>query len=302
MVGLGLACAAAAVFGAGSSLQHRAASGDSLANASVTGLVLRLLRHPSWLLGLLLSGSAFVLHVAALRHGSLTLIQPVVVSNIVFAVFVRAALDRQLPPRKEIAWAVATWAGLALFVVMLGSHVPPRAVDHHVAGVDVLVGVVLVALAVAFARRARAAALRGFLLASAAGCLYGLTAGLIKVVLIGAAFGPAAVLQRWPFWMMLVVGVTALLLSQRAYHAARLSITMPILNIADVLVAIAFGMTVFGERLFSTPGHALAELAGLLVVGVGVWQLARQEEEIELHHLAEPRVPTARSTPAGDPS
>jgi exosortase/archaeosortase len=110
------------------------------------------------------------------------------------------------------------------------------------------------------------------------------------------------VLQRWPFWMMLVVGVTALLLSQRAYHAARLSITMPILNIADVLVAIAFGMTVFGERLFSTPGHALAELAGLLVVGVGVWQLARQEEEIELHHLAEPRVPTARSTPAGDPS
>jgi drug/metabolite transporter (DMT)-like permease len=285
MVGVLLACAAAAVFAAGSSLQHRAASGVPRAHASPTSLALKLMRRPSWLLGIVLSGCAFVLHIAALRNGSLTLIQPVVVSTIVFAVFMRAALDRRLPPRKEIAWAIATWAGLALFIAMLQNHMRPHAPHPHMAGIFVVTGVLLTVVAVACAHRARRAAFRGFLLASAGGILYGLTAGLIKVVIFQASEGPVAVLQHWSLWTMLAVGVNALLLSQRAYHAARLSITMPILNIADVLVAIAFGVMVFGERIFTSPVHLLAELAGLLLMGVGVWQLARQEEEIVLQNI-----------------
>jgi hypothetical protein len=285
MVGVLLACSAAAAFGAGSSLQHRAASGVPRANRSVTGLVLKLLRRPSWLLGLALSGAAFALHVAALRQGSLSLIQPIVVSNIVFAAFVRAALDRRLPPPKEIGWAIATWAGLSLFIAMLETRTAVHAADSRSADVLVVSGVVLTVAAVWCARRTHVTARRGFLLAAAAGILYGLTAGLIKVVIIQAASGAAAVLQHWSFWVMLVLGANALLLSQRAYHAARLSITMPILNIADVLVAIAFGIMVLGERIFSTPAHLVAELAGLLVMGVGVWQLARLEEDIELQQL-----------------
>jgi hypothetical protein len=295
MVGVLLACAAAAVFAAGSSLQHRAASGVPRADTSTLGLVLRLLRRPSWLLGMVLSGAAFVLHVAALRHGSLTLVQPIVVSNIVFAVFVRTALDRRLPPPKEIGWAICTWVGLALFIAMLQDHTAQHAARGQTAEVFVAAGVVLVVLAVGCAQRVRTAARRGFLLASAAGVLYGLTAGLIKVVIIEATSGPGPVVLHWSLWAMLIVGANALLLSQRAYHAARLSITMPILNIADVLVAIAFGMTVFGERVFSTPAHLVAEVAGLLVMALGVWQLARQEE-VELHLV--PTTGTAEPAPS----
>jgi hypothetical protein len=286
MVAVLLACAAAAVFAAGSALQHRAASGVPREGSSVTRLVSGLLRRRSWLLGMALSGAAFALHVAALRHGSLTLVQPIVVSNIIFAVFVRAALDRRLPPRKEIVCAVTAWAGLTLFIAALENHVPVHAPRPHSAAVFVVAGAVLAVVAAGCAHHARIAALRGFLLASAGGILYGLTAGLIKDVIIHAAAGPLAVLSHWSFWAMLVVGANALLLSQRAYHAARLSITMPILNIADVLVAIAFGVVVFGERIFSSPVHLFAELAGLLILATGVWQLARQEEEeVEMHQV-----------------
>jgi hypothetical protein len=93
---------------------------------------------------------------------------------------------------------------------------------------------------------------------------------------------------------VLVVGPNALLLSQRAYHAARLSITMPILNIADVLVAIAFGSTVFRERMFASPAHLVGGLAGLLVMGVGVWQLARLEEGITLQQTPAASISTTR--------
>jgi hypothetical protein len=294
-----LACSAAAVFGAGSSLQHRAARGVPRANASGPDLVLRLLRRPSWLLGIVLSGAAFVLHVAALRHGSLTLTQAIVTSNIVFAVLVRAALDRTFPPRREIAWALGTWAGLSLFIAMLDAHVPRHPAPSATAGVFVVCGVLVTVVALWWARQTRVAARRGFLLASAAGISYGMTAGLIKLVLHQTRSGPGAVVQHWPFWAVLVVGPNALLLSQRAYHAARLSITMPILNIADVLVAIAFGATVFGERLFASAAPLVGGLAGLLVMGVGVWQLARQEERIGLQQVtaasvAEIPVPSRR--------
>jgi len=297
VVGVFLACSAAAAFGAGSTLQHHAASAVPRANASTTGLVLKLVRRPGWLLGILLSGAAFVLHVAALRHGSLTLTQAIVVCNIVFAVLVRAALDRRVPPRREIAWAIATCAGLSLFVAMVETHMALSATKRPAAEAFVIIGVVVTVVAVWCATRMHTAARRGFLLASGAGILYGLTAGLIKLAIIQAASGAAAVLQHWSSWAVLVVGPNALLLSQRAYHAARLSITMPILNIADVLVAIAFGTTVFGERMFASPAHLVGGLAGLLVMGVGVWQLARLEEGINLQ-----QIPASSISKTGQPS
>ena len=274
-----LACAAAAVYASGTSLQHRAASRVPHGDTSAIGLLARLLRRPGWLLGLALSGVAFILHVAALHHGSLTLVQPVVVSTVVFAVFVRAGLDRRLPPRKEIAWAICTWAGLSLFIGMLETRAAGHAANDRAAELFSVSGLAVTVLAIVWAKKTSTAARRGLLLGVAAGVLFGLTAGLLKLVTIHGAFGPMSILRHWSLWAMLVVGISALSLTQRAYQAARLSVTMPILNIADVLVAIGFGSSVFGEKLFSSPARLVAELAGLIVMGIGVWQLARQEEE-----------------------
>ena len=157
MVGVLLACSAAAAFGAGSTLQHHAASAVPRAKVSTTtGLVLKLVRRPGWLLGILISGAAFVLHIAALRHGSLTLTQAIVVSNIVFAVLVRAALDRRVPPRTELAWVIATFAGLSLFLAMVETHIAPSATRSPVAEVFVISGAVVARKAAASRRRGAA--------------------------------------------------------------------------------------------------------------------------------------------------
>lgn len=298
MLAILLAGAAAAVFAAGTSLQHRAAHNVSRVAVSATGLLPRLLRRPSWLLGIALSGVAFVLHVAALRHGALTLVQPIVVSTIVFAVFVRAALDRRFPDRKEVTWALCTWAGLALFITSLEGRVPRHLADDRIEAFFVLAGVTVTVLAVVWAHRTHRAGRRGLLLGMAAGVLFGLTAGLIKVVLVQTERGLLSAVHHWSLWVMVAAGVNALLLSQRAYHAARLSVVMPILNIVDVLVAISFGALVFGEPLFSTPGRLLAEAAGLILMGVGVWQLAREEEVIASSEHRPPTSATVRAKPS----
>ncbi|MDQ2725502.1 MAG: DMT family transporter, partial [Actinomycetota bacterium] len=115
------ALAAAACFAAGSALQHHSAG----AIPAFTGFGLRdlsrfvwnTLRHPSWLAG---SGADVVglgFHALALNQGPLTLVQPVLVTGVIFALPMRAAIDRRPPGRNEMIIAGALVAGLILFLV-----------------------------------------------------------------------------------------------------------------------------------------------------------------------------------------
>jgi hypothetical protein len=116
---------------------------------------------------------------------------------------------------------------------------------------------------------------RGLLLGVAAGVLFGLTAGMLKLVTlpIQAHQWP---MEHWPFWALIVVGVGAIVVNQAAFRATRLSVSMPVVNIVNVGLALAFGWVVFGERLFSTPVGIVLETVALLAMGVGVQRLASQ--------------------------
>lgn len=156
-----LATAAAAAFAAGTSLQHRAASSELQPGTSAASLIGGLARQPSWWLGLGLSGVAFFLHAAALREGPLTLVQPVVVSAIVFAVFIRAGLDRRPPGRTEVTWALATFGGLALFIATLRQGAAQHPARSSNALVFFVVSVAVAMVAVSWASRVSSAARRG---------------------------------------------------------------------------------------------------------------------------------------------
>jgi hypothetical protein len=294
MIALVLAVGAAAVYGAATALQHHAASSPESPTAPHARLLARLWRRPGWLLGLSLSGVAFALHVAALHQGPLTLVQPIVITTVVFAVLVRAGLDRTLPDAAEVVWSLCTWAGLALFLATIG----PRAVHHPVVDEHsivraLVVGVSVSAVATVAASRTRAAA-RGFLLGVAAGILYGLTAGLIKVA---TSYPPGRLvlpLEHWPTWLVVPAGLTAFLLSQWAYAATRLSVSVPTLNLVDVLTAVIFGSVVFGDHLGGPPGRLLLTGLGAALVGVSVWRLVRESER--LHERS-----TQRADPRPEP-
>jgi len=268
------ALCSAATFAVGSALQHRAASAVST-EESGQRVIARLLRRRSWVFGLVLSAVAFGLHALALSRGELALVQPVIVSGIVFAVLFRAALDRHLPSRPVVGWLILTWAGLALFVVVRSSRsAPAQGVSHEIA--FVVVGVAVAGLITIAAGKVKADRNAGLLLGAAAGTLFGLVAGLLKLVTVQAQSGLGHALAHWSLWVLIVVGAGAVLLNQRAYQNARLSITAPMLNIAQVLVAITFGIIVFGERFDGSALAFVAEVAGLVLMGIGIWQLAAQ--------------------------
>jgi drug/metabolite transporter (DMT)-like permease len=270
--GLALVVAAcsAAGFAVSSALQHHA-NGDLPGDLGTAGTVRALLRRPRWVVGQGLALAAFLLHAGALRLGVLVLVQPVVVSGIVLAVPVRAALGRRLPGRGELATVAVTVAGLALFLVAAN----PRSTHPPATGLAVLATVVGGALAAAAAlwagRRHGAGQATGYGLAC--GVLFGLTAGLVKLAVADGAL--------WAACAVVLTGLSGMALNQRAYRAAPLSASMPLLNVVDVLVAIGFGVVVFGE----TPAHGWAATSGqvvaLVLMGWGLRRLARTESAAE---------------------
>ena len=282
MLAMLLAVIAAAVIALGTSLQHRAASSLRGRGPKAPGLMKHLLLRPGWRLGVILSGVGFCLHAAALRQGSISLVQPIVVSAIVFAVFVRAALDRQRPTREEVLWSAWTWAGLALLISLLPeamtAGITAQPADDRMARIFFAGGIVITDIAILGAHQTSSRRCRGLLLGGASGVLFGLVAGLVKVLTSVAGGDVLTMARHWWLWAILVLGTVAMLLNQHAYATASLSLTMPVLNVVNILIATAFGLFVFHENPFGSPSQLISQVLALAAMGVGIWRLAALKE------------------------
>jgi hypothetical protein len=287
-VAICVAAASAVGFALSSSLQHRA-NERLIATHRGGGHLAALLRRPWWVLGQALALTSFTLHAIALRIGLLVVVQPVVVSGIVLAVPVRAALERRVPAAREIGMVALTAAGLSLFLVSANPtdrDVSPRTVTALVvAAVGALVTLGVVRLA-----RGRPDLTRAHLYGAAAGLLFGLTAGLVKLAttMMASAHGALgqlwALLTAWPTWAVVVVGISGVSLNQRAYRCGPLSASIAILNIVDVLVAIGFGIVVFHERPSDSALAVVGQVVGIVVIVLGLRGVARShllDDEVE---------------------
>jgi hypothetical protein len=114
---------------------------------------------------------------------------------------------------------------------------------------------------------------RALLLGSAAGTLFGLVAGLVKVTL-SAGINLHNVVFHWSLWALLALGAWAVLLNQRAYQSARVTITVPVLNLCQLVVGLAFGWIVFSERPDESAARLALQLCGLIMISVGVIRLS----------------------------
>lgn len=84
--------------------------------------VLRLSVVPVWLLGTLVFLSAYPPQAAALDRGRIVVVQPLLVTSIVWALPLGYWLTHQQVVRRQVAGAGVVIVGLALFVLVGDSH------------------------------------------------------------------------------------------------------------------------------------------------------------------------------------
>lgn len=298
-VGFALLSASAVAFS--TSVQHQAAEHAPEEVTGMWGLLGHLVKRPMWLAGQVLGTLALVFHALALSSGPIALVQPVVISGIVLAVPVRAALSRKLPGRRESVAVLVAAAGLATFLVV---SAPTKGQAAGLGPLPLLLVLGCLALALVglvLSGRVVDPTRRAFLLGTAAGIFFALVAVLLKMFLEELDQGGlTAVLTTWPVYVLCVAGLGGVLCNQLAYRSARLSSSMPVLNVVDCLLALAFGYVVFHEVPRHSPGIVVLELLALAAMLTGLWILARDAVADQEAEAADDRAAVATPDPALD--
>lgn len=269
-----LSLASAASYGLAAVLQHQAAVREPPELSLRAGLLVNLAHRPLWLLGNALDGIGYLFQFLALRRGSLALVEPLLVLSLVFALPVAAWLEHRRASAADVASTGMIAAGLALF---LGVARP--GIGHpHASGAAwaILTGAIALACgAMVLGARGGSRRRAAVLLAAGSGTSFGYVAALTERTGHLLDAGVVHTLTTWAPYALLVGGVGALLLTQSAFHAGALRLSLPTLTVAQPLVAVAIGLGFFGERVDSRGIAPVLELLGLVLVTVGVFLLAR---------------------------
>ncbi len=272
---------AAVCFAWSSALKHlavrHAPDATGLTSRAVSGLIAFTVTDRVWLAGVACDIGGVGLQMLALHLGRLSVVQPLLVVALVFAVLIRAALDRRVPTRGELLWAVTLAAVLAAFVALTAARtVPGERVDRLPALVAAAAAALAVAGLLTVGRTRTRAQTAAALLGIAVGVIYAGTAALLKAVSDVVARSPLHVLLTWQLYTVVVLGLAGVLLTQIGFRAGPITASLAATTVVDPLIAIVLGVTVFDEQIGTGAARA-AVLAVLLVVLVfSAVQLARQ--------------------------
>jgi drug/metabolite transporter (DMT)-like permease len=255
------ALGAACCFAIAAVLQQLAARTVPREDSMQFGLLLRLLRRPLWLLGAASMLAGYGLQALALSLGPVALVQPIVVTELAFAIPLAMWLDRKRPGVRE-------WLGLGGVVVgvstfLLGATPAPGTSDPTftvwllvLVPIGSLVAVVLVAAARTKGPR------RSVLLGAAAGLCFGVIAVLTKATTFLLAQGLNVAAGHWEPYVLIAVGILALVCSQSAYQSGPIAYSMPLHDLLEPTVAVVIGIAALHERIPLDP-------RSLAIIGIG---------------------------------
>jgi len=276
-----VALLAALSYAVGSVAQQKAAAEVPTGEATGTRLLLRLVRRPLWVVGVMGDALGYAGQAVALGLGSLVLVQPLLVTSLLFALPLSAVwAGRRLRP-SDGAWALLLTAGLAAFVVVgdpsggrdtapLGSWLATAAVLGPVV-VGCLIGAQLSASA------------RAVLLAVATGILFGVAAALTKSTISVLGDGVGELLASWELYALVVAGAGGFLTQAEAFQAGSLQASLPVMTVLDPVVAGLLGVTILHEDVKATGAEWAVIVVAVAVMTGATVALARGAAALEPH-------------------
>jgi len=234
-------------------------------------------RQPLWWAGTVAAVGGYVFQAVALAHGSLLLVQPLLVSSLLFALPMSARASHHRITWPQWGWAMMLTAALTAFVIV-GR---PREGDYHPPvppwALALAFAVAPVAACVIGARRATGR-VRAMLLGGAVAVLLGTIAVLTKVCTHRFAIGRWHALLTVPApYVLVALAIALTVLQQAAFHADALQASLPIMLVGEPIVAALLGVLFIGERL-EVPGPGVPVLvAAVAAMVVAAVALARSE-------------------------
>jgi drug/metabolite transporter (DMT)-like permease len=254
--------------------QHKASIG---APKRVRGwrLALYLPRQPLWLLGVAAAVGSFIFQALALHNGPMSVVQPLLITELIFTLVLRRIWIHQDVARAAWASVSVVCVALAVFLAVgepTGGHPYPEASQWLSAGLAFGGAITVLTLAGLRGSPARRAAA----LAAAAGLTASMEASFLKAATQTLSVaGIGGMLTDWPVYAFIAATLTGALLQQGALHVGPLSVSQPLLVIIDPFASIILSVWLFGERFTNSPAKVTIGVIAFAVMAAGVVMLTR---------------------------
>ncbi len=231
-------------------------------------LITHALRRGVWLAGFALMVGSFILQALALHFGDLTEVQPILVTELLFLVFILSTWFDYRMGIKEWLGVILAAGGLAGFL-FFSSPTPGGQVPTNLNWL--LVGcscVGLMAITTVLALRGPRW-FRAAMFGTAAAIGYAFTASLTKELTHFVAVDWPTMFLHWQTYGVVVFGVLSVFLTQNAFHAGPIGASQAALVLVDPLVSISIGIALFNDNLKTAGARGPLEAISLLLLIVG---------------------------------
>jgi hypothetical protein len=258
------------------------------AAASARSTLRRLIRDRLWFAGWAVGTCAYLVQAVALRIGSVSVVQALQVSTLIFTLPL-AALGRPINPRpRDWLAGAATCGGLILFLLALG-RTPPASQAHRGRLLFLVLMLVAAIATLTLLAALRRGPLRATLLACAAGTAFAANAGLVKLTaesLTGCGIGCTA--TDWTGYALAGMTILGVILQQLAFASGALPVAATAMVVTNPAVGTILAILGFGDRLPTTPAGLATLTVGATLTIVGVTALTHSPL---LRQTAEPVAP-----------
>jgi drug/metabolite transporter (DMT)-like permease len=282
MVSVVLGLLSALLFAASAALQQHAAHmavSTAPRPAAATGVATalpvlrtakRLGRDRVWLWGTAANVGGSLVQAAALYFGSVAVVQVLLVSQLIFTLWLAAMWDHRRPRLLELGSAAAICAGIAIFISVPGTAPQAGVVNRERVLVATVCAGAFVGLLVLTAA-GRHHAVRAVPIAIGAGVFFAISAALLKITTDDLFHnGVAATATDWPGYLLAAANASGFILEQDAFATGSLSLAVTAMTITNPVASYFIGVLAFNAHFPSSAGGlaALAGAAALVVVGV----------------------------------
>src|SRR5258706_2885939 len=287
-----IALVAAMLLGVGFVLQQHAAEQAPKAYFLRLRLITDLLHRPRWLAGLAVMVAGQLCSAWAVGPRQLSRAEPLLATNLIFALALAVPLSRQQLRATELIGAVLLSGGVAALSLARSSGTPDVSFGSP-ADWPAAAGIAVIAYCFVHAGRRRSGQQRALLTGIGAGLVFGISDSLTRrTVPIMDAHSFVALFTSWPAYCVIVAGLIGLWLLESSFNAAPLHASLPGITAAQPLTGILLGVVVFGDVIRISPGMLALQAAGVAAVVAGVILVARAPCLSNLRPVASvPRLP-----------
>ena len=289
-----LALIAAFLFALAAALQQKGALNLPTISLADPKSLVRLLGQTWWLFGTLALLTGYVFQAGALDRGRISIIQPLLVTTVIFALPLGYFLTKQHVGRREVLGAIVIVIGLALYAYFGdpadGGDTAPNSQWAVAIGIVTALSVILLILGRGGSKSVVAAAY-----GTVAGMLFGLSAALTPVTLDYLHESVGTMLSHWECYALAIAGVGGFVLQQVSLGTGRLAPSVATVSVANPVVSILIGVLLLGETLSRPTWHIVIALIGLglALVGAVVISLAHEAAKEESTGSAATGAPVA---------